>query len=66
MKFVYFRLFMGLGLIWYFEILFWALGMEETDYAKVPDIFNMLQGVWVFLTFICKKNVLRVSKNIHI
>jgi len=58
---LYLRLFFGMGIIWYFELLTFAVGeaaSEEVFYFT--DVLNMLQGVWVFLTFVCKKNVIKV------
>ena len=69
-----FRLFFGMGIIWYFEVIsFYAGG----SWSTTTDVINMLQvvlqdilcfnvavsmsqGVWVFLTFVCKRNVLQV------
>ena len=72
---LYLRLFMGMGVIWYFEIISWAVGSEAQEWTYFFDCFNMLQviscvqkrfpltilqGVWVFFTFVCKRNVLKV------
>jgi hypothetical protein len=39
------RLFVGMGLNWYLEILGWTLGsyVEESWWQVVPDCINMLQ-----------------------
>ena len=39
------RLFVGMGLNWYLEILGWALGSyaDESWWQVVPDCINMLQ-----------------------
>ena len=52
-----FRLFFGMGIIWYFEVISFYL---RGEWSTTTDIINMLQGVWVFLTFVCKRNVLQV------
>eukprot|EP00092_Neocalanus_flemingeri_P013361 GFUD01014405.1.p1 GENE.GFUD01014405.1~~GFUD01014405.1.p1 ORF type:complete len:735 (+),score=104.42 GFUD01014405.1:71-2275(+) len=59
---LYLRLFLGMGVIWYFEIISWYTGNEHQDqkWAYVFDVINMMQGVWVFLIFVCKRNVLKV------
>merc|ERR1712186_114040 len=54
---LYLRLFFGMGVIWYFEIISFYVG---GDWSTTTDIINMLQGVWVFLTFVCKRNVFQV------
>merc|ERR1712080_76608 len=59
---LYLRLFIGMGIIWYFEII--AFSFTGTDigveWFYFTDTLNMLQGVWVFLIFVCKRNVLKV------
>ena len=42
---LYTRLFVGMGLNWYLEIVAWAMGAEmvETKWQVVPDCVNMLQ-----------------------
>jgi len=59
---LYLRLFLGMGIIWYFELLSFALSKEdvESKWNYFTDTLNMLQGVWVFITFVCKRNVFRV------
>jgi len=59
---LYLRLFLGMGVIWYFEIISWYTGNDQQDqkWAYVFDVINMMQGVWVFLIFVCKRNVLKV------
>jgi len=51
-----------MGVIWYFEIISWYTGNDQQDqkWAYVFDVINMMQGVWVFLIFVCKRNVLKV------
>ena len=75
---IYTKLFLGMGITWYFEILNFALSSLELDprWMVFTDTLNMcqvtqikrssihqtlsLQGVWVFIIFVCKKNVWRV------
>ena len=40
---LYLRLFMGMGVIWYFEIISWAVGSEAQGWTYFFDCFNMLQ-----------------------
>merc|ERR1719251_739688 len=54
---LYLRLFFGMGIIWYFEVISFYY---DGEWSTVTDVINMLQGVWVFLTFVCKRNVLQV------
>jgi len=51
-----------MGITWYFEILNFALSaLKPNPYWLVfTNTLNMCQGVWVFLIFVCKKNVWRV------
>ena len=42
---LYLRLFMGMGIIWYFEIISWALGSETQEWTYFFDCFNMLQVI---------------------
>jgi hypothetical protein len=69
---LYLRLFLGMGTIWYFELLAFAVSGAPEEIFYLTDTLNMLQagnllplpacfqGVWVFLTFVCKRNVLKV------
>jgi len=59
---LYLRLFLGMGVIWYFELLSFATSSENgsEEWSYFTDCLNMLQGVWVFITFVCKRNVLKV------
>ena len=43
---LYLRLFMGMGVIWYFEIISWAAGAEQAKWTYFFDCFNMLQVVF--------------------
>merc|ERR1712117_173947 len=59
---IYTKLFLGMGITWYFEILNFALSSLELDprWMVFTDTLNMCQGVWVFIIFVCKKNVYNV------
>jgi len=59
---IYIRLFLGMGITWYFEVINFALSSLEPDprWLMLTDTLNMCQGVWVFIIFVCKKNVLKV------
>jgi len=61
---IYIRLFLGMGITWYFEILNFALSALDPDprWLVLTDTLNMCQGVWVFIIFVCKKNVFNVVK----
>merc|ERR1719228_1852152 len=59
---IFIRLFLGMGIIWYFEILAFALS-DQNIHPNVfifTDTLNMCQGVWVFAIFVCKRNVYAV------
>lgn len=56
---LYLKMFMGMGFFWILEI---AAGLSGDD---VPDAawyffdgINTLQGLWVFVIFVCKQNVI--------
>ena len=56
---IYLRLFLGMGAIWIFEIF---AGLTD-DYVHesvwyFTDVLNMFQGVYVFVIFVCKRNVI--------
>ena len=55
---VYVKLFLGMGFIWIFEIIsgFANDGVHESAWY-LTDLLNMLQGVYVFLIFVCKRSV---------
>merc|ERR1719278_43900 len=59
---IYTKLFLGMGITWYFEILNFALSSLELDprWMVFTDTLNMCQGVWVFIIFVCKRNVYNV------
>lgn len=55
----YIKLFVGMGFIWIFEII---AGMASDDIHESAwyffDVLNMMQGFFVFVTFVCKRNVI--------
>merc|ERR1719458_1377021 len=58
---IFVRLFLGMGITWYFEILAFALSHRiNPNVFIVTDTLNMCQGVWVFAIFVCKRNVYKV------
>ena len=78
---IYLRLFLGMGIIWYFEILAFALTsyklnanifiltdtlnmcqVKKTCLQIVLKLFSILQGVWAFIIFVCKRNVMKVVR----
>lgn len=48
-----------MGVNWIAEILSWAFD-NQGHWWYVTDIGNALQGVLIFLIFVCKKRVLRL------
>ncbi|XP_050546922.1 G-protein coupled receptor Mth2-like isoform X2 [Daktulosphaira vitifoliae] len=56
---LYFKLFLVMGLNWLAEILSWATD-NESSLWYLTDIGNALQGVMIFLIFVCKRRVLRL------
>jgi len=61
---IYLRLFLGMGIIWYFEILAFALTSYKlnANIFILTDTLNMCQGVWAFIIFVCKRNVMKVVR----
>ena len=56
---IYLRLFLGMGFIWIFEIIAGLFDEHVHESAwYFTDILNMLQGFYVFLIFVCKRNVI--------
>jgi len=50
-----------MGVNWLAEIVSWALGSDGSELVwYVTDIGNSLQGVLIFLIFVCKKRVLNL------
>nr|XP_040579384.1 G-protein coupled receptor Mth2-like isoform X1 [Lepeophtheirus salmonis] len=58
---LFMKLFLGMGIIWIFEILAKGTsGIVPQEVWYFTDILNMLQGFYVFLIFVCKRNVIEV------
>ena len=56
---IYLRLFLGMGAIWIFEIIAGLFDEHVHESAwYLTDILNMFQGFYVFLIFVCKRNVI--------
>lgn len=58
---LYLKLFIVMGVNWLAEIISWASGSDGSEFLwYVTDIGNSLQGVLIFLIFVCKKRVLNL------
>ena len=57
--FMYVKLFGGMGLLWFFEIIGGLLNSDEVNFY-VFDILNMLQGFYIFVVHVCKPNVINI------
>ncbi|XP_060842363.1 G-protein coupled receptor Mth2-like isoform X2 [Rhopalosiphum padi] len=58
---LYLKLFIVMGVNWLAEIISWATDSDGSEYVwYVTDIGNSLQGVLIFLIFVCKKRVLNL------
>ena len=59
---LFIKLFFGMGFMWTFVIISGLVGedvvSEENRYFN--DVLNMLQGVYIFIIFVCKCNVFKV------
>ncbi|CAG7824103.1 unnamed protein product [Allacma fusca] len=49
---------MGLG--WVFDIISWAVGPTYTNLFFTADLFNSLQGLFIFIIIIWRERVLEV------
>ena len=56
-----FSLFILMGVSWMMEVISFAVG-GETYIWMLPDIFNILTGVFIFVIFVCKPNVWKLLK----
>ncbi|KAM7356221.1 G-protein coupled receptor Mth2-like [Cochliomyia hominivorax] len=57
--FLYFRLFVFMGVVWFTEILSYFLNMTsegKDQITLVPDIFNALHGIFVFISTVINTN----------
>jgi hypothetical protein len=59
------KLFITMGLLWLMESISWIFEKEnEKNYTFfVTDVLNCLQGVFIFIIFVCKKSVLMKTKD---
>jgi hypothetical protein len=47
-----------MGIPWMFEVISWWLSTKSLCWLwYIFDVFNILQGLWIFLAFIAKKNI---------
>jgi hypothetical protein len=59
--FLYLKLFVVMGINWVAELIsFMCGGPQEIWY--LPDIANTLQGVFIFVIFVCKRRILGLVK----
>lgn len=58
---LYFRLFIVAGIAWIMEIVWFVVPFNSTIYF-LADLFNSLQGVFIFVLFVLKPRVLRLIK----
>ena len=59
---LFIKLFFGMGFTWIIDII---SGLISDDVVAehhwyFTDILNMLQGVYIFIIFVCKRNVFRI------
>ncbi|XP_054084785.1 G-protein coupled receptor Mth2 isoform X2 [Zeugodacus cucurbitae] len=61
---LFFRLFVVMGVSWILEMIGYLLGREKNDslFFKVADGFNASQGLIIFCLFVMKKNLLLLVK----
>jgi hypothetical protein len=57
--FLFMKLFLGMGLLWFFEIIGGLLNEHVHESAwYVFDVLNMLQGLYIFAIFVVKRSVI--------
>merc|ERR1712156_1366824 len=55
---LFLKLFLGMGMMWIFEIIAGIFDDHVDESAwYLTDVFNMLQGFYIFIIFVCKRNV---------
>lgn len=55
--------FIGIGLLFFFEVISGAFnGYVPDSVWYVTDTLNMFQGFYIFLIFVCNRNVLKAIK----
>ncbi|CAG7661722.1 unnamed protein product [Allacma fusca] len=53
------KLFFVMGFTWILEFVSWSVsGSTKTWYWAIVDIFNILQGIAIFVIYICKANII--------
>ena len=59
---LFLKLFIIMGFIWIFDIISGLIGDKAIPehHWYITDCLNMLQGVFVFIIFVCKRNVFNV------
>ena len=59
---LFLKLFFGMGFIWTFDIISGLIGDDVVaeHHWYFTDCLNMLQGVYIFIIFVCKRNVFKV------
>ena len=61
-KYMYIKLFSGMGLLWIFEIIGGLSGSDGGSFY-IFDILNMLQGFYIFVIHVCQPNVIKIIKD---
>ena len=56
---LYLKLFIVMGVNWIMEVISWAAGGPEYLWY-ITDLGNILQGVLIFIIFVCKQRVRRI------
>ena len=60
-----FSIFLLMGMTWVTEIITWATGASPY-YSAATDILNIMTGVFIFIIFVCKKEVIeKLLKKMH-
>jgi len=55
---VMFSIFILMGVSWMMEIISFVVGGVSKEYIWIPtDVINILTGLFIFVIFVCKRNV---------
>ncbi|KAK3856765.1 hypothetical protein Pcinc_036930 [Petrolisthes cinctipes] len=58
---VYFKMFIIMGILWFMEVVVWALDRPQCSILVIIfDVINCLQGVYIFLVVVCFRKDLKV------
>ena len=59
---LFIKLFFGMGFMWTMDIVSGLISEEVVSEENwyFTDVLNMLQGVYIFIIFVCKRNVFKV------